>query len=291
MKVFDGTPCLNPVVPWAGSSGRVRDGNHGRSITSAPPAPEAAVFAKEHAETIDSSHVAAMACASATDDCRLCAPRGLITCSDPVARRSTGRPPGVSARRLHLDATIGSPLTRSRGRRGEAPFGACCPGDRLREPSGSITPPALRRLFLVPIECTPDQGAYVDYPRDELLRILAETSKRFRCIVIVKILGSSSTAFEDLAAAGVLSPLNFVLRAWSSTASSLPTPILGCLSRISTHDHQTLAGWWRGADIQARLRHGIVPPDVTKAHVEERRHEREDLWQNALDITGIAPAR
>jgi 4-alpha-glucanotransferase len=43
-----------------------------------------------------------------------------------------------------------------------------------------------------------------------------------------------------------------------------------------------LAGWWRGADIKARAEHGIVPPDVSRTHVEERQHEREDL-KVALD--------
>jgi 4-alpha-glucanotransferase len=68
-------------------------------------------------------------------------------------------------------------------------------------------------------------------------------------------------------------------------AEVYPTLALAC---ISTHDHQTLAGWWRGADIKVRAEHGIVPPDVTEKHVEERKHERQDL-KDALEEAGAEP--
>ncbi|MGO6683969.1 4-alpha-glucanotransferase, partial [Rhizobium leguminosarum] len=58
-----------------------------------------------------------------------------------------------------------------------------------------------------------------------------------------------------------------------------------------THDHQTLAGWWRGADIQARCDHGNVPPDLTEKHLEDRNRERRNL-KAALKAAGLdLPAR
>ncbi|MGO6907565.1 4-alpha-glucanotransferase, partial [Rhizobium ruizarguesonis] len=67
-------------------------------------------------------------------------------------------------------------------------------------------------------------------------------------------------------------------------------PVLA-LACISTHDHQTLAGWWRGADIQARYDHGIVPPDLTEKHLEDRKRERRNL-KTALKAAGLnLPAR
>ncbi|MGZ2460205.1 4-alpha-glucanotransferase [Rhizobium anhuiense] len=60
---------------------------------------------------------------------------------------------------------------------------------------------------------------------------------------------------------------------------------------ISTHDHQTLAGWWRSADIQARSDHGIVPPDLTEKHREYRKRERRNL-KAAFKLAGLdLPAR
>jgi 4-alpha-glucanotransferase len=137
---------------------------------------------------------------------------------------------------------------------------------------------ALRQLFLVPLDSTPDEGAYVNYPQDELLQILADTSSQFRCLVIGEDLGMLPDGLQDdLADAQILSYRILSYERDESgfkPASAYPRLSLAC---ISTHDHQTLAGWWRGADIKARLKHGIVPSDLTKAHAEERQHEREDL--------------
>jgi len=151
---------------------------------------------------------------------------------------------------------------------------------------------ALRRLFLVPTECAPDKGAYVNYPQDELLQILSETSKKFRCLVIGEDLGMLPEGLqEDLTEARVLSYriLSYERdKEGFKPASVYPRLSLAC---ISTHDHQTLSGWWRGANIQARLEHGIIPSDVTKAHAKERRHEREDLMVALEDAETHPPAQ
>ncbi|MBW9117339.1 4-alpha-glucanotransferase [Rhizobium cauense] len=148
---------------------------------------------------------------------------------------------------------------------------------------------ALRRLFLVPLESSPDSGAYVEYPQDELLRILAESSAEFSCLVIGEDLGMLPEGLQDdLAKARVLS---YRILSYEredrgfKPADSYPRLSLAC---ISTHDHQTLAGWWRGADIEARAEHKIVPPDISEEHVAERKRERKDL-KDALDEAGTNP--
>jgi 4-alpha-glucanotransferase len=148
---------------------------------------------------------------------------------------------------------------------------------------------ALRRLFLVPLESSPDEGAYVDYPQNKLLQILAEASSQFRCLVIGEDLGMLPDGLqEDLAEAQILS---YRILSYEreedgfKPAGAYPRLSLAC---ISTHDHQTLAGWWRGADIKARSEHGIVPPDLARTHIEERKHEREDL-KVALEEAGTDP--
>ena len=150
---------------------------------------------------------------------------------------------------------------------------------------------ALRRLFLVPLDSTPDEGAYVDYPQNELLQILAEASSNYRCLVIGEDLGMLPEGLqEDLAEANILSYriLSYERGQKGFTpAGAYPRLSLAC---ISTHDHQTLAGWWRGADINARSEHGIVPPEMTKAHSEQRQHEREDL-KVALKEEGTNPPK
>jgi 4-alpha-glucanotransferase len=149
---------------------------------------------------------------------------------------------------------------------------------------------ALRRLFLVPLDSRPDSGAYVDYPQGELLQILSQASAQHQCLVIGEDLGTLPEGLQDdLAAAQILS---YRILSYERDEDSFkpadvyPTLALAC---ISTHDHQTLAGWWRGADIKFRAEHGIVLPDVTQKHVEERKHERKDL-KEALE-KAVPPER
>ncbi|MGK6317810.1 4-alpha-glucanotransferase [Neorhizobium sp. DT-125] len=148
---------------------------------------------------------------------------------------------------------------------------------------------ALRRLFLVPLDSRPCSGAYVSYPQDHLLKILADASADYQCLVIGEDLGNLPEGLqEDLAEARILSyRILSYERAESSfkTADVYPALALAC---ISTHDHQTLAGWWRGADIEIRAGHGIVSPEVTERHIEERKHQRKDL-REALEEAGAEP--
>ncbi|MGV1872524.1 4-alpha-glucanotransferase [Agrobacterium rosae] len=146
---------------------------------------------------------------------------------------------------------------------------------------------ALRRLFLVPLETAPDGGAYVDYPQDALLHILAQASAEYCCLVIGEDLGMLPEGLQDdLGEAQILS---YRILSYErddqgfKPAGAYPRLSLAC---ISTHDHQTLAGWWRGADIKARAEHRIVPPEMTQRHVKERQHERKEL-KRALDDVGL----
>lgn len=150
---------------------------------------------------------------------------------------------------------------------------------------------ALRRLFLVPLDRSPEGGAYVDYPKDDLLRILAEASAEHECIVIGEDLGMLPEGLQDdLAEAQILSYRILSYERDESgfrAADVYPALALAC---ISTHDHQTLAGWWRNADIKVRAEHGIVPPDVTKDHFAERKVERRDLLEALEEAEAEPPA-
>ena len=148
---------------------------------------------------------------------------------------------------------------------------------------------ALKRLFLVPLNSRPDAGAYVDYPEADLLRILAEASAQYRCLVIGEDLGVLPEGLqEDLAKARILS---YRILSYERDVDSFKPPEVYpviALACISTHDHHSLAGWWRAADIKARAQHGIIPPDVTNRHVEARKDERNDL-KAALEEAGVEP--
>lgn len=150
---------------------------------------------------------------------------------------------------------------------------------------------ALRRLFLVPLDSQPENGAYVDYPEHDLLRILSVLSARYQCLVIGEDLGILPKGLQrDLERARILSYRILSYERGDDhfkPAHVYPQLALAC---ISTHDHQTLDGWWRAADIEARDEHGILPPDMTKRHLRERINERRYL-QRVLREAGAYPPK
>jgi len=65
---------------------------------------------------------------------------------------------------------------------------------------------ALTRLYWIPLDGSPRHGAYVNYPLDDLLSIVALESVRNRCLVVGEDLGTVPAQFSDaLRARGVLS--------------------------------------------------------------------------------------
>jgi 4-alpha-glucanotransferase len=146
---------------------------------------------------------------------------------------------------------------------------------------------ALRRLFLVPFDAPPTEGAYVDYPQSQLLRVLADLSHAHECLVIGEDLGLIPKGLrETLSEANVLS---YRIMSYEKDKRGFipphryPALALACLS---THDHQTMSGWWRGKDVEMRARHGLVPKESAKQQHREREQDRADT-RRALKSAGI----
>jgi 4-alpha-glucanotransferase len=142
----------------------------------------------------------------------------------------------------------------------------------------------LMRLWLVPKGAPPSEGAYLSYPLDDLLRLLALESQRHKAIVIGEDLGTVPPSFHarcrDAGIAG-MDVLWFqrdherflASHEWRADAVGMTT----------THDLPTVAGWWRGADLE--LRRGIGTVD--ESEITQRPTERTALWQ-AFTAAGIA---
>ena len=152
----------------------------------------------------------------------------------------------------------------------------------------------LLRLWVIPNGADPHEGAYLSYPIDDLLRLAALESLRHGAIVIGEDLGTVPPGFrERLAQIGIYGmqvlwferTKNRFLPSceWSAHAAAM----------TSTHDLPTVAGWWRGHDIQMRQSLGLVanPNEEAKA----RETDRKTLWRSfvqakAASVEMPAPA-
>ena len=152
----------------------------------------------------------------------------------------------------------------------------------------------LSRLFWIPEGESPAVGAYVAYPLDDMLAVLALESRRARCTVVGEDLGTVQDGFrEALADAGVLSyKLMYFEKDYEGdqgfrAPSEYP---YRSLVGADTHDLPTLRGFWKGDDLAVRQALDLFPDEAML--VEQRREREADKRRllEALGREGLLPA-
>lgn len=150
----------------------------------------------------------------------------------------------------------------------------------------------LMRQFWVPEGLPPTAGAYVSYPFDDLLGILALESQRNRCLVVGEDLGTVPDAVR-----GALQPLGVlsyrVLIDSTDVDGNLVLPgdyPAQALATVATHDMPTLAGYWEGRDLLRRTELGLFgSKNARRTRVIARARERAQLLL-ALEEAELLPA-
>ncbi|MDN5872267.1 MAG: 4-alpha-glucanotransferase [Nitrococcus sp.] len=148
----------------------------------------------------------------------------------------------------------------------------------------------LQHLYWIPTGQSPAQGAYVSYPLDDLLGILALESQRQRCIVVGEDLGTVPEGFrERMSAAGVLSyrVVLFECREDGSFLGPEEYPALA-LATIGSHDLATLRGWWEERDIDLKEEKALYPSAGEARKQRERRSQERTQLLRALRNAGLA---
>lgn len=113
----------------------------------------------------------------------------------------------------------------------------------------------LFRLFWIPRNASPAQGAYVYYPADELLAILAIESHRAKAVVVGEDLGTVDPKIRTaLKRRKILSYR--LLWFESGPVNRFPRQ---ALASVTTHDLFTIAGLWNGSDLAAQKKLGLKP--------------------------------
>jgi 4-alpha-glucanotransferase len=153
----------------------------------------------------------------------------------------------------------------------------------------------LRRLWLVPDGESAKNGAYLRYPLDDLLRLIALESWRHKAIVIGEDLGTVPPGFrERLQEHGLLG----IRVLWFERAEKGPgfkAPAdwdHDVAATTTTHDLPTVTGWWIGEDIVWRSKIGQTAAradgqDPVELAQVERGEDRKLLW-SAFQEAGVA---
>jgi 4-alpha-glucanotransferase len=139
---------------------------------------------------------------------------------------------------------------------------------------------SLSRLYWIPDGMAATQGAYVSYPFEDLLRIVALESWRQRCAVVGEDLGTVPPGFrEKMREANLLSYriMIFERRQDGSFVSPREYPSLAAAS-AATHDLATLEGFWLGRDIGWRRELDLYPDAAAAAaDASDRVRDRQKL--------------
>lgn len=124
----------------------------------------------------------------------------------------------------------------------------------------------LFRLWCMPTAAHPSAGAYVRYPTDELLEILAIESDRASAVVIGEDLGTVPPGVRrELRRRRVLSTRLALFE--RKPPESYP---LRAFAAVTTHDLPTIAGAWDGSDLNDQSRAGVTPDAAGLAHLRRR---------------------
>lgn len=151
---------------------------------------------------------------------------------------------------------------------------------------------SLNRLYWIPSGMAATNGAYVNYPFADLLRLVALESRRHACAVVGEDLGTVPEGFrETMRSADVLSYRIFVFER-NRDGSFVPPERYPALAAASaaTHDIATLKGFWLGADISWRRRLGLYPDEAAQATEAAERSRDRHLLLEALVGEGLLAA-
>ena len=147
----------------------------------------------------------------------------------------------------------------------------------------------LRRLWLTPQGAGSQDGAYLSYPLEDMLRLIALESWRHKAIVVSEDLGTVPEGFREQTTAMGMSGMR-VLWFEREPDDGFIAPQLwsrDAMAMTSTHDLPTVAGWWAERDIDWMERLGRKSRHADAATERAAREvDRERLWR-ACEKAGV----
>jgi 4-alpha-glucanotransferase len=139
----------------------------------------------------------------------------------------------------------------------------------------------LARLWVIPEGAATGDGAYLSYPFEDLIRLATLEAHRAQALVIAEDLGTAPYDFTQAVTARQMLGMRVL---WFERAADHGfigaqdyEPLSAAMS--GTHDTPTVAGWWRGRDLDWADKLGRLPEGISRAAAEDIRDwDRGLLW-------------
>lgn len=139
----------------------------------------------------------------------------------------------------------------------------------------------LARLWVIPHGQSAADGAYLTYPLDDMLRILAIESHRARAIVIGEDLGTVPDGLRPLLRQRGVLGMRVLWFERDDDGGFVPPERweTSAVGMTGTHDLVTIAGWWQAGDIAWNRKLGRSPDNIElEDEMTERQQDRDALW-------------
>jgi 4-alpha-glucanotransferase len=150
----------------------------------------------------------------------------------------------------------------------------------------------LARLWVIPEGGATEDGAYLSYPFEDLIRLATLEAHRANAFIIAEDLGTAPYGFTQAVTERQMLGMRVL---WFERAADHGfigaqdyEPLSAAMS--GTHDTVTVAGWWRGRDLDWAERLGRLPDGVSRADAEAIRDWDRGLLWSTLNHEGPRPA-
>jgi 4-alpha-glucanotransferase len=146
----------------------------------------------------------------------------------------------------------------------------------------------LQRLFMIPLGMEATQGAYVRLPFLQLLRVIAEESRKYGCVVIGEDLGTVPVGFRETISRWGLWCYRVMLFEREGDGRFKPAEVYpeGALATFNTHDLPTFRGWLEKHDMAVKRSFGLDPGEGDEARAWAHGKLREILSER---VNGYGP--
>lgn len=139
----------------------------------------------------------------------------------------------------------------------------------------------LARLWVVPEGEESSAGAYLTYPFEDLVRLVALEAHRAKALIVAEDLGTAPFGFGEVVTEKKMLGMRVL---WFERAADQgfvggQDYAQGSVAMTGTHDTPTVAGWWSGRDLEWAGKLGRLPAGSDASAAAERRAwDRGLLW-------------
>lgn len=128
----------------------------------------------------------------------------------------------------------------------------------------------LMRMYMIPHGCGPAEGAYVRFPFEPLLHVIAEESDRLHCIVIGEDLGTVPANFRETLSRWGLWTYRVMMFEREEGGRFRPPESYpaDALATFNTHDLPTFRGWLQAQDLRVKRAIGLDPGETDEARAK-----------------------